>query len=213
LVEEWGGENGIRLLNLGVDLKDAAPVEDQNAVSVTLTDHADVSAEIVDPVNGRVIAHHEAGVLGTGRQTIRFSEKDYVAAWTEGAYRVTVRARSTYDNGLSSTVEVPMQLSGSGGPSMPDRLALLGNTPNPFNPSTTIRFAVPAGPSQPYNLRVYDVRGALVRELGAGQIGGGTHEARWDGRDRHGEPVSSGIYLYRLQVGAAKLTGKMALVK
>ena len=44
-------------------------------------------------------------------------------------------------------------------------------------------------------------------------VQGGTHEARWDGRDRHGEPVSSGIYLYRLQVGAAKLTGKMALVK
>ena len=213
LVEEWGGENGIRLLNLGVDLEDAVAVENQNAVSVTLTDHADVSAEIVDPANGRVVAHHEAGVLGAGRRTIRFSEKDYVAAWSEGTYRVTVRARSTYDNGLSSTVEIPMQLSGSGGPSLPDRLALLGNTPNPFNPSTTIRFTVPAGPTRPYHLRVYDVRGAFVRELGSGQIGGGTHEARWDGRDRHGEPVSSGIYLYRLQVGATQLTGKMALVK
>jgi hypothetical protein len=96
---------------------------------------------------------------------------------------------------------------------MPKRLALLGNTPNPFNPSTTIRFAVPAGPSQPYSLRVYDVRGAFVRELANGRIGGGTHEARWDGRDHHGSPVSSGVYLYQLQVGANKLTGKMALVK
>lgn len=213
LVEEWGGQSGLRLLDLGVELTDAAAVDNENAVRVTLTDHADVSAEVVDPVNGRVIAHHEAGVLGAGRQTIRFSEKDYVAAYSEGAYRVTIRARSTYDNGSSSVAEVPIQLSGSGGPSMPERLALMGNTPNPFNPSTTIRFAVPAGPTQPYNLRVYDVRGAFVRELGNGQIGGGVHEARWDGRDRHGEAVSSGIYLYRLQVGANKLTGKMALVK
>jgi flagellar hook assembly protein FlgD len=110
-------------------------------------------------------------------------------------------------------VQVPIELNGSGGPSLPQRLALLGNTPNPFNPSTTIRFAVPAGANQPYALRVYDVRGALVRELASGQIGAGTHAVPWDGRDHRGTAVSSGIYLYRLEVGATKLTGKMALVK
>jgi hypothetical protein len=212
VVEEWGGENGIRLLNLGVELTDASAVANENAVRVTLTDHANVSAEIVDE-HGTVVARREAGVLGAGIQTIRFSEADYVAAWSAGAYRVTVRARSTYDNGSTSSVQVPIELNGSGGPSLPQRLALLGNTPNPFNPSTTIRFAVPAGPNRPYALRVYDVRGAFVRELAAGQIGGGMHEARWDGRDHRGTSVSSGIYLYRLEVGATKLTGKMALVK
>lgn len=212
VVEEWGGENGIRLLNLGVDLTDASAVANENAVRVTLTDHASVSAEIADD-HGTVVARREAGVLGAGMQTIRFSEADYVAAWSAGAYRVTVRARSTYDNGAVSTVQVPIELSGSGGPSLPQRLALLGNTPNPFNPSTTIRFAVPAGPNQPYALRVYDVRGAFVRELASGQIGGGQHEVPWDGRDHRGTSVSSGIYLYRLEVGATKLTGKMALVK
>ncbi len=213
LVEEWGGDNGIRLLNLGVDMFDASPVENENAVRVTLTDHASVSAEIVDPATGNVVARHDAGVLAAGTRTIRFAQEDYLAAWEAGAYRVTIHARSTYDNGSTSTVLVPIELSGSGGPAMPKRLALLGNNPNPFNPSTTIRFAVPAGPSQPYRLRVYDVRGAFVRELAAGQIGGGTHEARWDGRDHRGTSVSSGIYLYRLEVGANKLTGKMALVK
>jgi len=213
VVEEWGGTSGLRLLNLGVELKDAVAVDRENAVRVTLTDHADVSADIVDPSSGRVVAHHEAGALEAGTQTIRFAEKDYVAAWSAGTYRVDITARSTYDHGSTSSVQVPMEMSGQGGPSMPQRLALLGNTPNPFNPSTTIRFAVPAGASQPYNLRVYDVRGAFVRELAAGQVGGGVHEARWDGRDKNGSPVSSGIYLYRLEVGAQKLTGKMALVK
>jgi flagellar hook assembly protein FlgD len=92
-------------------------------------------------------------------------------------------------------------------------LTLLGNTPNPFNPTTTIRFIVPAGPERDYSLRVYDVRGALVRELGNGRIGGGSHDVRWDGRDGRGAPVSSGVYLYRVTVGNEKLTGKMALLK
>ncbi len=213
LVEEWGGNNGLRLLNLGVDLVDAAPMERETGVRITLTDHADVSADIIDPSNGTVVAHKEVGVLAAGPQSIRFAPKDFVGAWSSGTYRVAVRARSTYDNGATAMVELPIELSGQGGPSLPSRLALLGNTPNPFNPSTTIRFAVPGGPNQAYNLRVYDVRGALVRELAAGHIGGGLHEVRWDGRDRNGSPVSSGVYLYQLQVGANKLTGKMALVK
>ncbi len=213
LVEQWGGSKGLRLLNLGVDLKDAVALENDNAVRVTLTDHARVTAEVIDPSNGTVIARRDAGLLGAGTQTIRFEAKDNVAEWNEGDYRVTLRARSTYEGASASEVEVPIHMSGSGGPAMPNRLALLGNTPNPFNPTTTIRFTVPAGPTQPYSLRVYDVRGALVRELAAGQIGGGTHEARWDGRDRNGAPVSSGVYLYQLQVGPKKLSGKMALVK
>ena len=77
--------NGIRLLNLGVDMTDAAALDRETApCAITLTDHADVSADIVDPANGRVIAHHEAGQLDAGTQTIRFSEKDYVATWSEG---------------------------------------------------------------------------------------------------------------------------------
>jgi hypothetical protein len=196
-----------------VDLKNAAAVENEAAVSVTLTDHAQVSADIVDPADGRVVAHREAGMLAAGVRTIRFSADDYVSEWSAGRYRVVVRAHSTYAHGASSTVEVPIELAGAGGPVLPRRLTLHGNTPNPFNPSTTIRFSVPAGPNRPYSLRVYDVRGAFVRELAAGQVGGGTHEARWDGRDHRGESVSSGIYLYRLVVGDHHLTGKMALVK
>lgn len=212
LVEEWGGQSGLRLVNLGVELTDAAVVGN-DVLDVTLTDHAAVSAEIVDPRSGAVVAHHEAGVLGAGRQTIRFAPADYVSAYSAGEYRVTLRARSTYDQSTLSEVQVPITMNGSGGPAYANRFALLGNTPNPFNPVTTIRFTVPAGPSRPYSLRVYDVQGRLVRELASGQIGGGMHEVRWDGRDARGEASSSGIYLYRLQVGQEQLTGKMALLK
>lgn len=213
VVEAWAGQHGLRMLNLGVEMNGAVALDDQPAVRATLTDNARVVAEIVDPANGQVVARRNAGVLNAGDQTIRFAEKDFVAAWSEGDYRVTLQATSTYHNGATSRVDVPIHLTGKGGPAIPDRLALLGNVPNPFNPSTTIRFSVPAGPQQSYRLRVYDVRGAFVRELASGRIGGGTHEVRWDGRDRNNSPASSGIYLYRLEVGARTLTGKMALVK
>lgn len=214
LVEEWGGQSGIRLVNLGVDLTDAAVADGGDpGVSVTLTDHAAVTAEISDPRTGQVVARHAAGLMGAGRQTIRFAPEDYVAAWSQGEYRVTVRATSTYDKSTLSEVGLPIAMSGAGGPAFANKLALLGNVPNPFNPSTTIRFSVPAGPARPYNLRVYDVQGRLVRELASGEIGGGVHDVRWDGRDARGVPTSSGIYLYRLEVGQDRLTGKMALLK
>jgi len=214
LVDEWNGQSGIRLLDLGVDVRDAVAARDRSpAVTMTLTDNARVTAEIVDPRNGQVVARHETGVLGAGPQTVRFSDDDYVAQWSAGDYRVKISATSTYDDGSSSQVDIPIALTGSGGPALPDRLTLLGNMPNPFNPSTTIRFSVPAGPSRDYTLRVYDVAGHLVRELARGQATPGLHEVQWDGRDHRGEPTSSGIYLYRLTVGTEKLTGKMALLK
>lgn len=212
LVEEWGGHTGLRMVSLGVELKDAA-AGDGTSVSMTLTDHAAVTAEIVDPRTGQVVARHDAGLLTAGPQSIRFEQKDYIAAWSTGEYRVDLRARSTYDGGIVGSAAVPVMLQGAGGPSLPSRLTLLGNTPNPFNPTTTIRFVVPGGPPRAYSLRIYDVRGALVRELGAGTIGGGVHEVRWDGRDGRGATVSSGVYLYRVAAGAESLTGKMALLK
>jgi hypothetical protein len=180
---------------------------------VTLTDHGTVTATITHPGSGRVIARHDAGLLNAGPQTIRFAPEDYISSWDEGEYRVTVRANSTYDTGAMSETEITIVMDTAGGPVLPDRLTLLGNTPNPFNPSTTIRFTVPAGPVRDYRLRVYDVRGRLVRTLAAGQIVGGLHEVLWDGRNESGESVSSGVYLYRLDVGRGNFTGKMVLVK
>jgi hypothetical protein len=160
-----------------------------------------------------VIARHDAGIVGAGPQSIRFDEEDFVSGWSTGDFLVTVRATSTYDEDRVSETGMSITLTGSGGPAVPGRLALLGNSPNPFNPSTMIRFTVPAGPVRPYSLRVYDVRGSLVRELASGDIGAGLHEVMWNGRDNRGASVGSGIYLYRLEVGRENFTGKMVMVK
>ena len=214
LVEQWSRESGLRLLDLGVELRDASVVDgDAVAVSLTLTDQALVSVEIRHPVSGQVVARHEAGRLDPGTQTISFTDADRLQDWDAGLYRVTVKAASTYEEGFGAEVALDADLRAAAGGDLPRRLELLGNFPNPFNPTTTISFTVPAGPDVTHTLTVYDARGRLVRELGRGPVGPGLHEVIWDGRDHDGAAVGSGMYLYRLQVGENKQTGKMVLLK
>ncbi|MFA7329465.1 MAG: VWA domain-containing protein [Candidatus Delongbacteria bacterium] len=78
----------------------------------------------------------------------------------------------------------------------PASLLLVENHPNPFNPSTTLRVTVPAGlPRGPLLLRVYNLRGQLVRTLAVLATGAGVYELVWDGRDEAGREVASGPYL------------------
>lgn len=83
------------------------------------------------------------------------------------------------------------------------------NVPNPFNPSTRIRFGLPAAAD--VSLRVYDIRGALVSTLAERRYGAGVHEIVWNGTNGRGEPLASGIYFARLAAGDAVLARKMIL--
>ncbi len=97
-------------------------------------------------------------------------------------------------------------------PELPRVFALLGNTPNPFNPITRIAFELPA-PGLVV-LRIYDVSGRLVRHLvSGGSFPAGRHELVWDGRDDAGQAQSSGVYLYRVETAGRALGGKMALLR
>jgi hypothetical protein len=83
--------------------------------------------------------------------------------------------------------------------------------PNPFNPSTSIAFELPA--RQRVSLTVYGLDGRRVRTLLQAELPAGRHTARWDGRDHGGRPVASGTYLYRLRAGPWSATGKLELLK
>jgi hypothetical protein len=83
--------------------------------------------------------------------------------------------------------------------------------PNPFNPSTTIRYSVEKGGHT--ELTVYDVAGRRIRSLVSGFIAAGDHETVWNGLDDRGEPASSGVYFYRLRTGGFKETRKIVLLK
>ena len=88
---------------------------------------------------------------------------------------------------------------------------LVGNFPNPFNPSTTFRFSLAhEGEAE---LTVIDARGHLVRELVNGVYPAGDHDITWDGRDSLGRPVPSGVYFYRLRAAGLQYTRAATLVK
>ena len=90
----------------------------------------------------------------------------------------------------------------------PSAFALGANYPNPFNPGTTIPFAVPAGVGD-VDLAIYNVLGQPVRQVWAGPLAAGEHRLAWDGRDAQGQSVAAGVYLYRLQVGDQTRIRKM----
>jgi hypothetical protein len=101
-------------------------------------------------------------------------------------------------------------ITGSG---IPRAYDLYQNYPNPFNPSTVIRFDVPGHGKQPVRLRIYDLRGRRVRTLLQGNVTPGRRSVHWDGRDNRGEPVPSGLYIYRFDSGDFKSARRMLLVR
>lgn len=96
-------------------------------------------------------------------------------------------------------------------PPGPQELTLHPNHPNPFNPSTTIRFRLVSRGRA--SLRIYDVRGALVRTLFDEPRDAGPGTEMWDGRNDVGATVASGVYVYRLTAGDDSRTRKMVLLK
>ena len=97
----------------------------------------------------------------------------------------------------------------------PGRFSLAQNFPNPFNPSTTIRFALSASihGTVRCELSVYNTNGQKVRTLLHRGFKAGLHEILWDGRDDHGQRVSSGVYFYRLSAGSFTEIRKMVVTK
>lgn len=90
-------------------------------------------------------------------------------------------------------------------------LRLHQNRPNPFNPTTTITYEIPA--DSHVRLDVFDVRGRLVRTLTDGLQSAGQHRVVWSGDDRNGVAVASGVYFYRMQTPHQTLRRRMVLVR
>jgi hypothetical protein len=102
-------------------------------------------------------------------------------------------------------------VSDATGPSLPEHFALHDPVPNPFNPQTTLSFALPK--ASHVKLTVFDVRGRVVATLLDEKRGPGVHDVVWDGRDDAGRQVASGVYLYRFEAGSFMETKRMVLVK
>lgn len=125
-----------------------------------------------------------------------------------------VSARSVLLGEILTALGKPTSPGGvTGGDSAVSRQLLVEqNHPNPFNPSTTIRFTAPQRGQ--VTVKVYNVRGETVATIFEGTVeAGATTAVTWNGRDALGSPVSSGVYLYQVQGMGLRETRKMALIK
>jgi hypothetical protein len=91
------------------------------------------------------------------------------------------------------------------------RNALQPNTPNPFNPATTIRYEL--GETAPVQITIYNIHGQVVRRLLDEPRSPGSYSLVWNGRDEGGASAASGVYFCRLQVGGFTDVKKMVLIK
>ncbi len=92
-----------------------------------------------------------------------------------------------------------------------DRYQIFPNFPNPFNPSTTFRIAVPR--ASKVEVDIYDITGKLVNTLFSGELARGIHSYQWQGKNNQGKPVPSGIYFAVLRSENATHSIKMMLIK
>jgi flagellar hook assembly protein FlgD len=85
------------------------------------------------------------------------------------------------------------------------------NFPNPFNPSTTLKYSLPYR-AHVY-IAIYDILGKNIYTLENGIHSPGVKSVIWNGKDNFGRPASAGIYLYKIQAGDFVQTRKMVLLK
>jgi len=94
---------------------------------------------------------------------------------------------------------------------IPKQFALDQNFPNPFNPATSIRIALPS--TEQVDIFIYNALGQKIRTLISQKMEAGNHLATWDGRNDSGQIVSSGIYFYSMNAGDFSQTKKMIVIK
>lgn len=97
---------------------------------------------------------------------------------------------------------------------IPQTEILVSNYPNPFNPTTIIAFTIPYDLTNSQTvLNIYDIQGKLIRTLVNERLPAGNYLSKWDSKNNEGIFVSSGVYIYNLEVDRHQVSGKMMLLK
>ncbi|MDD2424173.1 MAG: choice-of-anchor D domain-containing protein [Candidatus Cloacimonetes bacterium] len=176
---------------------------------------------------GFVTDQDDVGIAGAtvsaegGFTTTTDSEGAYSLTVPAGVYSVTAVAAAydslTYENIIvveneQTTLNFIMMPVANEDELVPIiATALGGNYPNPFNPETTIHYNIKDATN--VRLNVYNVKGQLVRSLVNANQAAGAYRVVFNGRDDRGNPLSSGIYLYRFTAGKYSSTRKMMLME
>ncbi len=133
-------------------------------------------------------------------------------------YLFQVKAVNSRGSGSAAQVQIntragrSLKLSVAGLAATPDSVLAAIPAPNPFNPSTTLHFQLPA--AGPVWLTIHNTSGQIVTTLLRGaELQAGIHSRGWDAHDDRGRPAASGLYLYRLSAGPKIFVGKVVLLR
>jgi subtilisin family serine protease len=191
------------------------PPGKQDSVRVVVAGAAVDSVELDLSTNGgATFPIHLGSLYGLtpGPKTLTYFV-DAAYSTLQAKVRATAHAGSTVATATSDSlflIQTPAAVETVSASPRPT-FALARNTPNPFNPSTTIHFELAeAGRAQ---LRIYSAQGRVVRTLVDERLPAGGFRVTWDGKNDRGIAAASGVYFYKLEEGTLSLTRKMSLLK
>ena len=127
-------------------------------------------------------------------------------------YNLAAVFNGNWEGAWSTDIEVVHEDPNGVDPNLiPLVTSLDGNYPNPFNPTTTIKFGLHE--DQKVAISVYNVKGEKVRTLVNGELEAGYHSILWNGKDDSGKTAASGVYFYKMKAGKYIKTQKMLMMK
>ena len=155
----------------------------------------DLTGGLIDLASGLLMNVPVQVIDETATGSLDFSVEDLIISGPGGIQIVAQCLVSIIDIGLPA----------------PTEFSLKQNFPNPFNPTTSIRYDIAETANA--QLIIYNMLGQEVRTLVSGKQDVGYYEVSWNGLNDAGQPVATGIYIYHLQAGHYSKTMKMAFIK
>lgn len=144
---------------------------------------------------------------GTNKPIYGYDPPDNGRAWDFDGSNWSTYAQTYFMRATIQTTTSVAEISNE----IPNAFELSFNYPNPFNPSTSFRYALPEGRN--VKVIVYDINGSKVTELVNNYQGAGTYEVTWNGKNDLGDQVASGTYIYQVKAGDFVQTKKMLMLK
>jgi len=217
-VKMYVNGNPVEITSVG---SGSGPLADMSLNPITIGSIGNIRSfhGVLDEVSLWEVVLDESAVQMLMYQGINGTGEGLLAAWdmNEGTGSIVEDLVGDADIQLSETIwsmgtnHVFTSSDGSDKYSFPESPLLLNIYPNPFNPSTTISYALPEQVS--VSLSVFDIRGQEVTTLQDAAKPPGNYEVQWNGIDQTGNPVSTGVYFARLQAEDFSQTIKMVYLR
>jgi len=183
----WETQSENSLLGYYIHRSDDDEVE--NAIRINTT--------IVQPVNSNSVANYS------------YNDQEVVLDNTYYYWLQSVEMNGTYE--MHGPIVVTVNQNDNNTPGIVYETAFRSVFPNPFNPTTTLSFSL--AEKGDVNIKIFNVKGQLVKEIKKPALNKGVHNIVWNGKDSHNRDCATGIYLFRLQTESKTMMKKGMLVK